>query len=306
MGEESSLKTQQRYYRIPTYRSWIFFHVHSLSTPQPGGGSAVSGDGTHLSIDPPCFSSLRRKSIYTRQQLGIVVHLPYIFTSLRMPESIIGPKIRLALPRGQQHHHPSSINNSSSRRREREDTTGVKKRLLVACPIPSTHTRTDHDAIIPPTRRPDGHRRQRPHLHRLRRSRPLLPLRQQASPQVVLLVVLLLVVDGARLAQARARPTRRIHVERSQHLHRLGRRQPQREGTGRGQPGREAAQGGGVRVRRGVHERAEARYQDAVDRAGGVGFDVHPHRESPPRMYTYDICSTTTKYVDGSTETGRR
>mmetsp|Transcript_24841 Transcript_24841/g.33082 ORF Transcript_24841/g.33082 Transcript_24841/m.33082 type:complete len:184 (+) Transcript_24841:156-707(+) len=76
-----------------------------------------------------------------------------------------------------------------------------------------------------------------------------------------------------------ANSTRRVDMEQGEPVHGLGGRSPEREGTGGGDGGRQAAGGGRLHVRRGVHFGAEASDQDAVDGAGADGLDVHPHRQ---------------------------
>ena len=70
---------------------------------------------------------------------------------------------------------------------------------------------------------------------------------------------------------------RRERMEQGEPFHRMDRRPPVREGN-RGGPGRGAAsETGGLRLRPGLHLRAEAGHQDPVARAGGDGPDVDPH-----------------------------
>src|SRR3954451_9984511 len=68
-------------------------------------------------------------------------------------------------------------------------------------------------------------------------------------------------------AQARPDPPRRIDLEPGKPLHGMDRRGPHAAGPGAGSVGRPAAEGGGLRLRPVLHERAQARHPHAVARS---------------------------------------
>jgi len=76
--------------------------------------------------------------------------------------------------------------------------------------------------------------------------------------------------------EARSDPPRRKHLEPGEPVHGVDGRGTHREGHRGSPPGRENSRERGVRLRRRLHVRAQARHQDPLDRPGGDGPHVDP------------------------------